>query len=315
MRFVRGGPRACRAVPAAVGAFMLCVVLLAACGPRADANAVGPSSAPPAGPVERTDASRSPGCSMQRAAPAPERLVVHGQERTVLARVPEGADLVPRDLVIVFHGRTNDAARVRRYVHLDEALPEAVIVYPRALPAAAGTFSWSAPGDPPDRLRDFALVEAIVEAFGRARCIDLKRVFVVGHSLGASFANDVACRFGGRIRAVASVAGGLQGAACVGGAAAMLLHHPDDRLVPVSAGQRVRDAFRAANGLGGAPAVPATHPALAALRCVRFGSADAANPMVWCPHADATAPGGRYYPHTWPDGAAAAIAAFFSSLP
>lgn len=295
-----------------LGLFAFCTLLLAACGPRADANLV---AAPAAAPVERTDVRPSAGCSAVEASPSPERLAVGGHERSVLARIPESTDLLPRDLVIAFHGRTNDAGRVRRYFHLDEALPEAVIVYPRALPVGAGTFSWSAPGDPPERLRDFALVEAIIETFGRAGCIDLERVFVVGHSLGASFANDVACRLGGRVRAVVSVAGGLQGGACVGGAAALLLHHPEDRLVPVGAGERVRDAFMTANGLAGAPAVPARQPALAALRCVRFGSGEAANPVVWCPHGDATAPGGRYYPHTWPDGTAAAIAAFFASLP
>jgi hypothetical protein len=39
------------------------------------------------------------------------------------------------------------------------------------------------------------------------------------------------------------------------------------------------------------------------------------HPVVWCPHDDATAPGGRFDPHTWPDGTAAAIAAFFAGLP
>jgi polyhydroxybutyrate depolymerase len=151
--------------------------------------------------------------------------------------------------VIAFHGRTNDAARARRYFRLDAALPDAVIVYPRALPAGPGTFAWSAPGDPAERLRDFALVDAIIDAFGRAHCIDLERVFVVGHSLGASFANDVACRLGDRIRAVASVAGGIQGGPCADRTAALILHHPDDPLVPLSSGERVRDAFRAANDL------------------------------------------------------------------
>lgn len=299
--------------PAALGV-VAWALLLAACELRTDANVAGLTGTSASRPVGRANVRPSPGCSALRPSPPPERLVVDGQERTVLARVPEGAELLPRDLVIVFHGRTNDAARVRRYFHLDEALPEAVIAYPSALPTGAGTFSWSAPGDPPRGLRDFALVEAIIDAFGRAQCLDLQRVFVVGHSLGASFANDVACRLGGRIRAVASVAGGLQGSGCVGGAAALLLHHPDDRLVPVSVGEHVRDAFRTANGLAAAPAAPATHPALAALRCVRYGSDDAENPVLWCPHGDATAPGGRYYPHTWPDGAAAAIRAFLANL-
>lgn len=282
------------------------VLLLVACAPRVVANVDAGS---------RTDARPSAGCTGVRATATPRWLIVDAQERTVLVRVPTPVGDSPRDLVIVFHGRTNDAAQVRRYVELDEALPEAVIVYPRALSSVPGTFAWNAPGDPADRLRDFALVDAIVDTFGRAVCLDLERVFVVGHSLGASFANDVACRLGDRIRAVASVAGGLQGGACVGPTAALIVHHPDDPLVPIEAGERVRDAFRAANGLAGAPAVPTTHTALTRLRCVRYGGEGALNPVVWCPHDDATGPGGRAYAHTWPDAAAGAIAAFFASLP
>jgi polyhydroxybutyrate depolymerase len=277
-------------------------VVLAACGPRVQASIGG--GEPP---------RFSTACATPAAGPIPDRLIVDGQERTFLIRVPEGGATAPRDLVLAFHGRTNDAERARRYFHLDAALPDAVIVYPRARPAGPGTFAWSAPGDPAERLRDFALVHGIVDAVGQAHCIDLERVFVVGHSLGASFANDVACRLGDRIRAVASVAGGVQGGPCVAATAALILHHPDDHLVPLSAGAWVRDAFRAANGLATAPAAPTEEPDLSRLRCVRYDHPR--YPVVWCPHDDATAPGGRYDPHTWPDGAAAAIAAFFLGLP
>jgi len=257
----------------------------------------------------------SPACTVPAVHTTPERLVVRGQERLVLSHAPDRPDPAPRDLVIAFHGRTNDAARARRYFRLDEALPEAVIVYPQALRANPNAFAWGDPGDPSDALRDFELVDAIIDAFGGARCIDLGRVFVVGHSLGAYFANDVACNLGDRVRAVASVAGGLQGGECVGGTAALLLHHPEDALVPLSAGERARDAFREANGVADAPATPTAHPALAALRCLRYGDDDAPNPVVWCVHDDATSPSGRYDPHRWPAAVAAAVAAFFRDLP
>jgi polyhydroxybutyrate depolymerase len=271
------------------------------------------ASLPRVGAAGGTEARPSPACVADTARPTTAGIVVGDRERTFLARVPEGAASAPRDLVVAFHGRTNDAARARRYFRLDAALPDAIIVYPRAIPARPGAFAWSEPGDPPGRLRDFALVDAIIETVGQAHCIDLARVFVVGHSLGASFANDAACRLGDRIRAVASVAGGIQGGPCVEGTAALILHHPDDHLVPLSSGERVRDAFLAANGLVGASAMRADHPGLARLGCVRYD--DPEHPVVWCMHDDAAAPGGRYDPHTWPDGAAAAIAAFFAGLP
>jgi polyhydroxybutyrate depolymerase len=305
-RGVRSPPLRPASRPILLVVFVGCVLLLVACAPRVVAGA---------DPAMRNDPRPSAACSSS-AAPLPSGpLVVHGQERSVLFRVPEAVATQPRDLVIVFHGRTNDAAQVRRYTELDEALPDAVIVYPSALSQQHGSFAWSAAGDPPERLRDFALVDAVVDAFGRAHCLDLDRVFVVGHSLGASFANDVACRFGDRVRAVASVAGGLQGGPCLGPTAALVIHHPDDPLVPVEAGERVRDAFRAANSLATETVVPATHPVLARLRCVRYGDDDAPDPVVWCPHDDATGPGGRPYAHTWPDAAAEAIAVFFAGLP
>jgi polyhydroxybutyrate depolymerase len=294
------------------------LLLLAACAPSVGvppAMAVAAATGATIDAIERSHPRHSPACFARTVHPIPERLVVRGQERLVLSHAPDGPDLQPRDLVIAFHGRTNDAARARRYFRLEGALPDAVIVYPQALRAGLGTFAWSDPGDPADALRDFELVDAIIAAVGQARCIDLGRIFVVGHSLGAYFANDVACALGDRVRAVASVAGGLQGGACIGGTAALLVHHPEDALVPIGAGERSRDAFLAANGLAQASATPAADPALTPLRCVRYGRDDAPAPVVWCVHDDATWPGGRYDPHTWPDGTPAAIAAFFRRLP
>lgn len=318
----RGGPRIVAFVMS-FGLAALLAVVLVACGPRVITHVGGDQVSTAEHDIVNpgtTDAHLSPACAALGAAvtapPAlPDHLVVDGRQRTFLTRLPNTAALAPRDLVLAFHGRTNDAARVRRYFGLDEVLPDAIIVYPRALTNGPGTFAWAAPGDPPDRLRDFALVDALIDAVGRTACVDLGRVFVVGHSLGAYFANDVACSMGGRIRAVASVAGGLQGDGCVGGAAALLVHHPDDRLVGIAAGVAARDSFRLANGLSTVPAMPEVAGPLARLRCERHGDANAANPVVWCPRDDATTPRGGYDNHTWPVGAAAAIGAFFTNLP
>ena len=53
------------------------------------------------------------------------------------------------------------------------------------------------------------------------------------------------------MRSVGSVAGGIDGTACTGRAAALLLHNPADRAVPISESLRARDAL-----LGDAAAVP-----------------------------------------------------------
>lgn len=284
-----------------------------ACAPRsAPGTGTIESAVPSGGVAEASTARRSPGCTALGAAPLPERLVVDGREREVLVTAPVAAS-APHDLVIAFHGRTNDADQARGYFGLDEAMPGALIVYPRALPAAPGSFAWRDPGDPVGAQRDVALVDAIVAAMGAAHCIDLDRVFVVGHSLGAFFANDLACQHAGRVRAVASVAGGVTGDGCVGATAALLLHHPDDRLVPISEGAHARDTFLAANTL---PLRAArTEPAsLGGLRCDRYGDGDAAHPVLWCLHGTAAAATAGD-PHGWPEATAAAIAAFFDALP
>lgn len=303
-------------------------MLLAGCTPRATGVAAAPASDPlasgrpivtgavghgtvaGAGDVPR----RSPACFAPELDPLPEHVVVDGRPRALLGFAPTTAGSGPHDLVLAFHGRTNDAAQARRYFRLDHALPDAVVVYPQALRASPTSFAWRDPGDAPDDQRDFALVDAIVEAVGQARCIDLDRVFVVGHSLGAYFANDVACHLGGRVRAVASVAGGVLAPACAGGTAALLIHHPDDPLVPFGAGVTARDAFRAANGLDEVTATPVADADLTTLRCVAYGPGTP-DPIVWCAHDDPRSPSGRHDPHAWPAAAPAAVAAFFGSLP
>lgn len=297
-------------------ALVACTLLLAACAPRvptSDPRHAAHGARDTIG-QDRT-AQYSPGCSASDAWPLPERLVVSERDRTFIIDPPRDLSAAPHDLVIAFHGRTNDAAQARDYFEVDEAMPNAWIVYPQALPAGPGAFAWSDPGDPIDAQRDVAFVAAIVDAIGATRCVDLDRVFAVGHSLGASFANDLACHTTDLVRAVATVAGGLQGDACVARTAALLLHHPDDQLVPISAGEHARDAFLAGNGLQLAHAASVSQPALAVLHCERVGDAGTPHPVVWCSHDGATWSSGRYDPHGWPTGAAAAIAAFFSALP
>jgi pimeloyl-ACP methyl ester carboxylesterase len=94
-----------------------------------------------------------------------------------------------------------------------------------------------------DRLRDYALFDAVVEAIGAAYCIDLDRVFVVGHSLGGSFANGLGCDRGSVIRGVGTVAGRVWVAPCSGPAGAMILHNPKDDLVPFERGLEARDIY------------------------------------------------------------------------
>lgn len=291
------------------GRLLLLPLLLLTLVPWAD------SQADPFGETWQTGESvvASTGCTSAVVPEPPATLTLGGLERPFITRLPRDyTPGRPHDLVVAFHGRTNPNSQVQGYYDIDESLPRAIIVYPSAIPFESG-FRWSDPGDAPAELRDFALFDSLVARFSADYCIDLKRIFVVGHSLGASFANNVACHRGELVRAVASVAGGIGNTVCEGGAAALVIHHPADRLVPIANGHRVRDAFVVANRLPPEP-VPASRPELARLDCVRYGGATP-NPVIWCQHDFATTRGGRYYPHNWPEATDEAIARFFSDLP
>ena len=111
-------------------------------------------------------------------------------------------------LIVAFHGRTNSNEQVRSYYRLDREITDAFIVYPAALSNGNGTFSWSDGTNKPSEFRDIAFFDAIVERLSKEYCIDMERIFVVGHSLGAWFSNSLACVRGDVIRASATGDGG-----------------------------------------------------------------------------------------------------------
>jgi polyhydroxybutyrate depolymerase len=145
----------------------------------------------------------------------------------------------------------------------------------------------------------------------RSYCLDPGRIFAVGHSLGGWFANSVACARGEVLRAVGSLAGGVNRSDCQGAVAALLFHNPHDRLVGFVYGLEARDLFRAQNRAEDAGG----RIMLGGFACRHYGEAAAVNPVVWCPHTRNRSRNGRHYPHNWPAGTGAAMMAFFESLP
>ena len=233
-----------------------------------------------------------------------------GARREIITVVPPSYDPArPHRLVVAFHGRTNSNADVRRYFDLERHAGEPTIfVYPSG--RKDGTV-WTAPGDKPGSLRDFALFDAVVALMTNSYCVDRDAVFVVGHSLGAWFANSLACARGAVIRGVASVGGGVTRAPrCSGPVAALVLHNPKDRQVSIAQGLAARTALREQNGwaTGSVPVAPDR------FACRRYGPEGAENPVLWCPHHDDIANKGRYYPHQWPRGTGAVAMAFFAAL-
>ncbi len=256
--------------------------------------------------------SRSAGCGQTPPSPAPTSSVVSNITRHYITDVPGNYDQnKPLSLVFAFHGRTNPNTMVRTYYKVDKAAGDkAIFVYPAGLPEEGPSRSWSDPGDPPGQLRDFALFDQLLEEFSQNYCIDLDKVYVVGHSLGAWFTNSLSCARGNKIRAIGSVGGGTTINECTGPVAAMIMHNPNDRLAPFSSGETARDQLLRQDQCS-ASSTP-TNPA--ALKCVQYSGCNKIAPVKWCPHNDDYDYRGTYYPHTWPDNAGSEIWKFFESL-
>ncbi len=254
-------------------------------------------------------AQPSPGCGGSPGEP-PTRYEIAGRARQAIVALPADYDhRMPHALVVAFHGRTNSNERVQGYFDLEDAARQPTIyVYPAGLPDRSGGFTWSDPGDRADSLRDFAFFDRILDRMGRAYCLDLDSVFVVGHSLGASFANSLACARADRIRGVASVAGGIAPSDCRREVAVLLMHNPADKAVPISEGVRAREVL-----LGNPLELQARmRERLGSFDCDEYRAG--ADPLVWCPYYQSLTRRGSYYPHQWPRGANELIMGFFAAL-
>lgn len=254
----------------------------------------------------------SAGCGVTPPAGQPNHSTIGGRERTYITSIPKGYNKdVPVKLVFAFHGRTNSNAMVRGYYKVEEASKgAAIVVYPSGIDAGNGGRSWSDPGDPPSKLRDYALFDQLLKEFSSNYCVDLDEVYVVGHSLGAWFVNSLACFRGDVIRGVGSLGGGTSSGQCTGPVAAMIWHNPKDNLVPFADGIRARDQYIKQNACSTKSVPVEPHEG----NCVEYQGCANDAPLVWCPHRVDTDFRGSYYPHTWPNFTGKDMWAFFESL-
>ncbi|MBP7885155.1 hypothetical protein KAZ93_03260 [Patescibacteria group bacterium] len=109
-------------------------------------------------------------------------MTVNGVDRHFITDIGRAYNQnTPSRLILAFHGRTNSNADVRGYYNLDNVLGHGsdIIIYPSGLPEETSPRTWSNPGDPSSKLRDFALFDAIVEEFSEKYCIHKDQIFVV----------------------------------------------------------------------------------------------------------------------------------------
>jgi polyhydroxybutyrate depolymerase len=231
----------------------------------------------PSGGTSGGGASSSPGCGRAPAklGASTQHVSALGRDRSYTLVVPDGyASSTAYPLVFVLHGSGGTGAGARAQTDLEKvAGGHAVFVYPDA----PGGWNLDAPASSNG---DVALFDAILLTAHNALCIDPRRVFVTGFSNGAYMANQLGCKRGERIRAVAThsgggpyeTAGGSYDASgqliCPGKAvAALVVHGNSDGTVAPAEGQKSVDHWSYANRCGGGTSSTLTPPCVALQGC------------------------------------------------
>lgn len=264
-------------------------------------GAVEPS--PTGGPV-----GPSAGCGNANPPVGDSAITIRGAQAQYTITLPTGYDAsTPVPLIFAFHGRnqnhiqlrTQDAAGIQT-----ELGGRAVMAYMKS----QGGPGWNFEAEVPPSIEFF---EAMYDQMLASYCIDTAKVFAVGHSSGAYFADILACRYGNLLRGVGDVAGALQETECVGqNVAGIFVHGATDVVVSNAGGRAVRDQFIALNGCQQSTQAGAVSP------CVAYDGCATGFPVQWCEHTEPTYSNENGPTnHGWPSFASRAIGQFLFSLP
>ncbi len=177
-----------------------------------------------------------------------------GLPRTFLVHVPSNLD--PNSaapVVFAHHGFTMSGEIMRTLTDFQKVADENGFVV--VLPDGAGT-TWNAGvgvcgagalGS--GSSDDFAFVEAMLGSVEADQCVDRKRVFTTGFSMGGYFSNHIACKRPDLVRGVAPHSGGGPPAGCLPGPKpVMIVHGTADALITFNCGTQSRDHWVQHNG-------------------------------------------------------------------
>ena len=110
---------------------------------------------------------------------------VDGVKRDALIYVPSSPPPGKLPLVFSFHGHGDDMENFQ-FVGLQDAWPDAIVVYFQGLPSRDGYRGWQVePGEYSDR--DLKLVDAALAALKKKYDVDDSRIYATGFSNGAHF--------------------------------------------------------------------------------------------------------------------------------
>jgi polyhydroxybutyrate depolymerase len=196
----------------------------------------GPITTTTAGPGEPTQpGDAAPTCTAPavRAGDSTVTVKSGGMNRTYRRHVPPGYDGTrPTALVVNLHGFSEQGAQQESLTRFPALADQAGFVTVAPNGAGQPPF-WDAQLDS----RDLDFIGAVLDHTAATLCLDPAKVYVAGMSNGAFLTSSVACRYAGRIAAIAAVGGLRDPKGCA-----------TTRPVPVIAFHGTADTFVAYDG-------------------------------------------------------------------
>jgi polyhydroxybutyrate depolymerase len=202
-------------------------------------------------------------------------------------------------LVFSLHGLTMTPASMEWMAGWDPVADREGIIIAR--PAGVGNMNaWDVTGN-----TDFDLMKAIIEDVNAKACVDRKRIYATGFSMGGFMSYSMACRMGDIIAAVGPCSGGgSAGAGCTARPVPVYAWHGDaDSTVAYSSGQSAVQSWVSHNGCTGSPVSFNVGTA----NCQSWDSCNEDGDVKFC-----TVPGGG---HTYTKAATEELWQFFKEHP
>ena len=233
-------------------------------------NAPMEAGSPEAGPIDagaRPPPRRSSGCGVDPPA-LDDNIQVGTMRGRYLVDLPVTYDkdqALP--LIMAFRGAVVSADAFRGYLDLVSTVGEGAIVV--NLDCLNNAVTW-------ELTRDLPYVDALLAKLLSSYCVDLDRIFAVGHSEGGALVNMLGCLRGDKFRAIAPLSGGPgPSAACQGDVAVWITQGKRD--VALGAGRASRDFWVQRNGCE-AQVPTAVEPS----PCVEYSACKAGLPVRYC---------------------------------
>jgi len=246
------------------------------------------------------DARPSAACGTGALPPADgyQDITSNGQARRFITHLPasyDGTKTFP--VIVVFHSLGEDAHQFEKTKFNFPALAQetAVLVQMEALPITGGRQSFGS-----DTPEDVAYTNATIAWLKTAVCVDVSRIYAVGQSEGATFADYLGCQEPDVFRAVAAnVPHLIDMSACKGPIPTWFSYGTLQSSFLVTQQEQMLASWLKLDGCNAATATPTAFPP-----CVRY-TCSANRVMQSCAY-----PG----EHPWPDFASPAVFQFFLSF-